>query len=49
MDAYTVASCYKFIAVNDLDLFKRQLLLAMKEHQTHELFVLVHFRAFRVI
>jgi UPF0176 protein len=40
MDAYTVASCYKFIAVNDLDLFKRQLLLAMKEHRILGTFIL---------
>ena len=40
MDAYTVASCYKFIAVNDPEIFKRQLLQAMKEHRILGTFIL---------
>ncbi len=40
MDAYTVASCYKFITVTDLDVFKRQLLQAMKEHRILGTFIL---------
>ncbi|NCT57806.1 MAG: hypothetical protein GW760_08890 [Legionella sp.] len=40
MDAYTVASCYKFIAVDDLDLLKRQLLQAMKQHHILGTFIL---------
>jgi UPF0176 protein len=40
MHAYTVASCYKFVAINDSEVFKLQLLQAMKEHHILGTFIL---------
>lgn len=40
MHAYTVASCYKFVNLNDPEIFKRQLLQAMKQHHILGTFIL---------
>jgi len=40
MHAYTVASCYKFITINEPEILKIELLQAMKKHQILGTFIL---------